>query len=333
MNHVIQRHPLRALSAALLLVGLQACSPLAPPPEALQGQVEVRRVNVSAKLPGRLENVLVSEGEKVEVGQVIAVLSSPELEAKMAQVDATIDAAQAQESKANTGARDEEIRAARANWERAEAGARLAKTTYDRVNQLYSDGVVPAQKRDEAQAQFRASRMLADAARAQYDMARSGARSEDRDAAAALVRQAQGGRQELEAYLAETQVKSPIAGEVSSRIVEEGELVSPGLPIVIVADLDDAWVTFNVREDKLPGLTMGAKFTGNIPAMNGKDVELEISYLAPVGDFATWRSTRASGGYDLKTFEVRARPVQPVPGLRPGMSVVVPVSALPKAGE
>lgn len=305
------------------------CSTLDAPPEVLQGQVEVKRVSVSAKLPGRVEEILVREGETVEAGQVIARLSSPELDAKLMQIDASIDAAQAQESKAESGARAEEIRAAQANWERAQAGATLAKSTYDRVEQLYADGVVPAQKRDEAQAQLRASQMLANAARAQYDMARAGARTEDRAAASALVRQAEGGRAELEAYLAETTVKTPIAGEVASQIVEAGELVSAGLPIVIVADLEDAWVSFHVREDRLANLSMGAQFTGQVPALNHQEIALEVSYIAAMGDFATWRSTRASGGYDLKTFEVRARPATPVPGLRPGMSVIVPVGHLP----
>jgi len=320
---------LTSILGVAVVAGLTACSPLAPPPEVLQGQVEVKRVSVSAKLPGRVEEILVREGEQVEAGQVIARLSSPELEAKLLQVDATIAAAQAQESKAEYGARDEEIRAARAQYERAQAGAALAESTYKRVEQLYADGVVPAQKRDEAQAQYRASRMLADAARAQYDMARAGARTEDRDAASALVRQAEGGRAELEAYLAETQVKTPIAGEVASQIVEAGELVSAGLPIVIVADLQDAWVSFHVREDRLSGLEMGTEIVGEVPALNGREISLKINYIAAMGDFATWRSTRASGGYDLKTFEVRALPSEPVPGLRPGMSVVVPVQNLP----
>lgn len=320
--------------ASILLLGsLSACTALDAPPEMLQGQVEVKRVNVSSKVPGRVEELLVHEGEEVEAGQAVAQLSSDEIEAKLSQVDAAIAAAKAQENKAETGARDEEIRAARANWERAKAGADLAQSTYERVENLYADGVVPAQKRDEAQAQYRASKMLADAARAQYDMARAGARSEDKEAAAALVRQAEGGRAEVEAYLSETNVKSPIAGEVAAQIVETGELVSAGLPIIVVADLKDAWVSFQVREDRLDGLTKGAEFEARVPALGDKNITLKISYIAAMGDFATWRSTRASGGYDLKTFEVRARPLTPVDGLRPGMSVIVPVTNLPSTSK
>lgn len=322
-----------SLISLIFLGNLSACDALDAPPEMLQGQVEVKRVNVSSKVPGRVEELLVHEGEEIEKGQAVAQLSSDEIEAKLAQVDASIAAAKAQENKAETGARQEEIRAARANWERAKAGADLAKSTYERVENLYADGVVPAQKRDEAQAQYRASKMLSDAARAQYDMARAGARGEDKDAAAALVRQAEGGRAEVEAYLAETKVKSPIAGEVASQIVETGELVSAGLPIIVVADLNDAWVSFQVREDRLDGLQKDATFHGKVPALGDKEIELKISYIAAMGDFATWRSTRASGGYDLKTFEVRARPTQPVEGLRPGMSVVVPVQNLPNAAS
>lgn len=320
-------------TAVFLLGSLNACTSLDPPPEVLQGQVEVKRVNVSSKVPGRVEELLVYEGETIEAGQAVAQLSSDEIEAKMAQVDAAIAAAKAQESKAETGARAEEIRAAKANWERAKAGADLAQSTYERVETLYADGVVPAQKRDEAQAQFRASKMLADAARAQYDMARAGARSEDKEAAAALVRQAEGGRAEVQAYLAETKVTSPIAGEVAAQIVETGELVSAGLPIIVVADLEDAWVSFQVREDRLANLKKDDTFEARVPALGDKNITLKISYIAAMGDFATWRSTRASGGYDLKTFEVRARPLEPVDGLRPGMSVIVPVSNLPRAAK
>lgn len=320
-------------TAVFLLGSLNACTSLDPPPEVLQGQVEVKRVNVSSKVPGRVEELLVYEGETIEAGQAVAQLSSDEIEAKMAQVDAAIAAAKAQESKAETGARTEEIRAAKANWERAKAGADLAQSTYERVETLYADGVVPAQKRDEAQAQFRASKMLADAARAQYDMARAGARSEDKEAAAALVRQAEGGRAEVQAYLAETKVTSPIAGEVAAQIVETGELVSAGLPIIVVADLEDAWVSFQVREDRLANLKKDDTFEARVPALGDKNITLKISYIAAMGDFATWRSTRASGGYDLKTFEVRARPLEPVDGLRPGMSVIVPVSNLPRAAK
>lgn len=321
----------QVFASVILLGSLNACTALDAPPELLQGQVEVKRVNVSSKVPGRVEELLVYEGQEIEAGQAVAQLSSDEIEAKLSQVDAAIAAAKAQENKAETGARDEEIRAARANWERAKAGADLAQSTYERVENLYADGVVPAQKRDEAQAQFRASKMLADAARAQYDMARAGARSEDKEAASALVRQAEGGRAEVEAYLAETKVKSPIAGEVAAQIVETGELVSAGLPIIVVADLKDAWVSFQVREDRLDGLTKDAEFNARVPALGDKEITLKISYIAAMGDFATWRSTRASGGYDLKTFEVRARPLEPVEGLRPGMSVIVPVANLPNA--
>ncbi len=292
-------------------------------PAPIQGQVEARQVTVSAKVPGRIDALLVHEGDRVEAGQEVAVLRSPEIEAKATQADASLDAARAQEAKARSGARTEEVRAARAQWERAREAARLAATTLDRVQALYDEGVLPAQKRDEAETRLATSRSAAEAAGAAYEMARAGARREDRAAAGALVRQAEGGRAEVQAYLDEMRLVSPLAGEVTERVVEPGELVGPGMPVVAVIDLSDAWVTFHLREDRLAGVRMGETMRGTVPALGGGAVDLEVSYIAAMGDFATWRSTRGSGGFDLRTFEVRARPIHPMAGLRPGMSVLI----------
>jgi len=183
--------------------------------------------------------------------------------------------------------------------------------------------VLPAQRRDEAEAQLKTARDAEEAAKAGYDMAVGGARTEDKDAAQALVARADGAISEVEAFLAETRLAAPLAGEVYRRNVEVGELVGPGYPIVTIVDLTDVWVTFNLREDRLAGISMGQVLRGRVPALGGREVELKVDFIAAQGDFATWRATNAQGGFDLKTFEVRARPTSPVAGLRPGMSVVV----------
>jgi HlyD family secretion protein len=306
-----------ALAAAALLL-LPACHR----PDLVQGEVEAAQVDVSAKIPGRVAEVLVDVGQRVKKGDTLARLASPEIGAKLDQATAARAAAGAQSAKADRGARGEEIRAAESQWVRAEAAATLGRTTWERLERLSRDGVVPAQRRDEAEANWKAARAAADAAKAVYDMALAGARGEDKDAAAAVVRQAQGAVSEVEAYLGEMTLVAPRDGEVAARNVEPGELTAPGYPVITIVDLSDAWVVFNLREDRLAGLKVGDRLTARVPAL-GREVELRVSTLAPLADFATWRSTSASGGFDLKTFEVRAKPPLPVEGLRPGMSAIV----------
>lgn len=279
---------------------------------------------VSGKVPGRIERLLVHEGDVVFKDSLVAVISSPEIEAKKMQAQGALGAAQAQANKAKNGARREDITALKAMADRAQEAATLAKNTYDRVQKLFDEGVLPLQKRDEAETQMKASQAAADAAKAQYNQAVAGARSEDKAAANALVMQAQGANAEVDAYLEETRIRAPITGEVSLKLAEEGEVVGSGMPVIAVTDLDDAWAVFHLREDYLKNVSKGKKFTLQIPALDQK-VEMEVVYIASVGDYATWRSSKESGGFDLKTFEVRMRPLQKVENLRPGMSVLFPV--------
>ena len=294
----------------------------APREQFLQGQMEARRVLVAGKVPGRIERLFVHEGDVVVKDSIVAVISSPEIEAKKMQAQGALGAARAQANKARNGARSEDITALKAMADRAQDAANLAKNTYDRVQKLFDEGVLPLQKRDEAETQMKASQSAADAAKAQYSQALSGARSEDKAAANALVLQAKGATAEVDAYLEETKIRSPISGEVSLKLAEEGEVVGSGMPVIAVTDLDDSWAVFHLREDLLKNVSKGKKFTLHIPALD-RDIEMEVSYIASVGDYATWRSSKESGGFDLKTFEVRLRPVQKIENLRPGMSVLL----------
>lgn len=294
-----------------------------PVPTMVQGQIEATEVDVSAKIPGRIDTIAVREGDSVAKGDVIATLDSPEIDAKLAQATAARRAATAQRDKADHGARAEEIRAAEASWLRARGAADLAEKTFRRVERLAKDGVLPAQRRDEAETSWRTSRDAEAAARALYDLAMNGARNEDKDAAAAMVDVASGTIAEVQAYRRETRVTAPSPGEVFRRNLQPGEMVSAGLPIVTLIDLNDIWATFFIREDQLPGLGIGAQIGLDIPALGQTDAAFLISYVAASADFATWRSTSAQGGFDVKSFEVRARPVGPIAGLRPGMSVVL----------
>ncbi len=327
------RHP-RLVAVFILLIVLTSLTGagwvlVQPQPQFIQGEVEVTKVNVSAKIPGRVEEMLAAEGQSVKKGYILAVLDSPQLQAKRQQASAAKAAAGAQCEKAEHGAREEQIRMAQSQWLQAKAGAELAEKSLARVQRLFDDGVVPAQRRDEVQGQCEMTKKLEAAAKAQYDMAMNGTRVEDKEAAAALVDQASGAISEVDSLIEEARVRAPIDGEIVEHIVNLGELASAGMPIVTMVDLTDVWVTFNLREDHLAGLKMGDHITGRAPALNATPIELEVTYIAPLGDFATWRATSVSGGFDLRTFEVRAKPKAPVPGLRPGMSVVVPWDRTP----
>ena len=310
----------------LIIMGISQLQQFATQPreQFLQGQMEARRVLVSGKVPGRIEKLLVHEGDMVYKDSLVAVISSPEIEAKKIQAQGALGAARAQASKARNGARSEDITALKAMADRAQEAATLAKNTYNRVQKLYNDGVLPLQKRDEAETQMKASQSAADAASAQYNQAVAGARSEDKAAANALVLQAKGANAEVDAYLEETKIRTPITGEVSLKLAEEGEVVGSGMPIIAVTDLNDSWAVFHLREDYLKNVFKGKKFYLQVPALD-KTVEMEVSYIASVGDYATWRSSKESSGFDLKTFEVRMRPTHKVENLRPGMSVLFPV--------
>ncbi|MDO8834023.1 MAG: efflux RND transporter periplasmic adaptor subunit [Vicinamibacterales bacterium] len=294
-----------------------------PVPSIVQGQIEATEVDISAKIPGRVDTIAVREGDVVAKGDLIATLDSPEIDARLAQATAARRAASAQRDKAVHGARAEEIRAAEASWRRARGAADLAERTFQRVDRLAKDGVLPAQRRDEAETSWRTSRDAEAAARALYDLAMNGARHEDKDAAAAMVDVASGTIAEVQAYRRETRVTAPSPGEVFRRNLQPGEMVSAGLPIVTLIDLNDIWATFFIREDQLPGLGMGTEIRLDIPALGQTDAAFRISHVAASADFATWRSTSAQGGFDVKSFEVRARPLGQVAGLRPGMSVVL----------
>ncbi|WP_173473547.1 HlyD family secretion protein [Fibrobacter succinogenes] len=310
----------------LVIMGISQLQQFATQPreQFLQGQMEARRVLVAGKVPGRIEKLLVHEGDMVRKDSLVAVISSPEIEAKKIQAQGALGAAKAQASKARNGARSEDITALKAMADRAQEAATLAKNTYNRVQKLYNEGVLPLQKRDEAETQMKASQSAADAARAQYNQALAGARSEDKAAANALVLQAKGANAEVDAYLEETRIRTPISGEVSLKLAEEGEVVGSGMPIIAVTDLNDSWAVFHLREDYLKNVFKGKKFYLQVPALD-KTVEMVVSYIASVGDYATWRSSKESSGFDLKTFEVRMRPTHKVPNLRPGMSVLFPV--------
>ncbi len=308
--------------AVVIIVALIGFLTLDRGPEVMQGQVEVSEYRVSSKVPGRILEIRVKEGDYVKVGDTLAILDAPDVRAKMAQARSAEDAAAALELKAQNGARKEQIQGAYQVLQQAKAGLEIAEKSYGRVQRLFDEGVMSAQKRDEAFAQYKAMEAQCKAAQSQYDMAVNGARREDKMAAQAQVGRARGAVQEVNSYLGETVQTAQMEGEVSSVYPKVGELVGTGSPIMTISIMDDMWGTFNVREDQLNGMKVGSEFTAFVPAFN-KDVRMKVYYMKDQGSYAVWKATKANGQYDLKTFEVKARPVERLEGLRPGMSLVV----------
>lgn len=312
---------LGAFVGTVAIVGLLGYLFLDKTEEVIQGQVEVSEYRVSSKVPGRILEILVHEGDIVKAGDTLAILDAPEVNAQKESASAAEGAAAALSQMANNGARQEQIQGAYQIWQQAKAGLEIAKKSYDRVNRLFEEGVMTAQKRDEAFASYQALQAQEQAAKSQYDMAVNGARSEEKQAAAQRVKMAQGNVKLLNSMQKETVQIAQLDGEVSEIYPKIGELVGTGSPIMSIA-MNDAWATFNVREDQMQGMKIGDKIKAYIPAFD-KEVELKIYYMKDQGTYAVWKATKANGQYDLKTFEVRARPTAAVEGLKPGMSMIL----------
>lgn len=292
--------------------------------ETIQGEAEMTDYRVSSKVPGRVKEIRVEEGDMVRKGDTLVVLEAPDIMAKLGQASAALEAAKAIEEKANAGTRREQVQGAYEMWQKALAGLDVAQKTYDRVQALYKDSVVTAQKHDEALAQLNAYKATERAAKSQYDMAVNGAQSEDKAAARAQVSRAQGAVSEVSSYIDEMTLTALEDGQVTDIFPELGELVGTGAPLLNVAMTDKVWFTFNVREDLLPGITVGSQARTYIPALD-KTVDVRVSKIKDVGTYAIWKATKALDKYDLKTFEVKAVPVNmaEVDGIREGMSAII----------
>lgn len=293
-----------------------------PAPEYIQGEAEATEVRISGKVPGRIGVFMFNEGDQVRQGDTVAILDSPEVMAKYSQAEAAEAAALAMNEKAERGTRSEQIVMAYQTWQKAKAAAEVAHKTYERIQNLFANEVVAAQKKDEAEANYKAMLATEQAAKAQYEMARNGAQQEDKEAAIAQLNRAKGAVAEVEAYIKETYLVSPINGEISERYPKVGELVGTGSPVMDVLDLSDMWVVFQVREDQLKDFRMGATLKALIPALDNREVELKVTYLKDMGSYAAWRATKTTGQYDVKTFRIKAKPTEKVDGLRPGMTVL-----------
>lgn len=312
-----------ALIVIILLIAVIGYFVSKPKPLMIQGEAEASEYRVSGKVPGRIEELYVKEGQMVHKGDTVALIDSPEVRAKLAQANAIKAAASSQSRKAQNGARKEQIAGAYELYQQALVQEDVMKKSFDRIQKLYDQKVIAAQKYDEVKAKYDASVAQTKAAKSQYDMAVNGAREEDKAAAKALVDQANGALMEVESYLSELYLTAPADGIISALFPKVGELVGQGAPVASVTDRNDVWFTFNVREDYLHGMKQGDKITVIIPALDGKEVPATINYVAVRESYATWKATKETGMYDAKTFEVRAVPDVTVDGVRPGMSAIV----------
>lgn len=311
-----------ALLAIIITVAIVGFFMLRKGPEIIEGQAETNEYRVSSKVPGRILQFNVTEGQHVSKGDTLAILEAPEVEAKLNQVKALKAAADAQNKKAHRGTRSETIQSAFEMWQKAKAGVTVMEKSYQRVYNLNQKGVLPAQKLDEITAQRDAAIATERAAKSQYDLAVKGAQIEDKEATQAILDQATSAIAEVESYINETYLIAQAAGEVTEIFPQVGELVGTGAPIMNVAIMNDMWVIFNIREDLLNGVKVGDSFKAFIPAINKQEIELKVTYIKDVGTYAAWKATKAAGQYDLKTFEVKAIPQEKIPALRPGMSVI-----------
>ena len=288
----------------------------------LQGQIEATEIRISGKLPGRVDTFLVAEGQSVKRGDTLVGISSPEAYAKLQQANAMENVAKYQNEKIDEGTRYQIISTAEEIWNKSKTDLQLATTTYQRIQALYKDSVVSAQRYDEAEALYKVAIAAERAAHQQYLLAKAGAQKQDKESARSLVDAAQGTVNEVQSVLQDAWLTAPASGEIATIYVQCGELVGTGTPIMNLVVLQDCHVVLNVREDYLSNFQMNGTFTGKVPALGQKEIVFQVNYISPLGSFATWKSTDNSS-YDMRTFEIHALPMESVDGLRPGMSVLV----------
>ncbi|MCC8935673.1 efflux RND transporter periplasmic adaptor subunit [Bradyrhizobium sp. Arg68] len=314
------------LAGVLLGLGTFLWFATRPPPLTVQGEVSANRVDISPRVNGRVAKLSANVGDTIKRGALLAELQSPQLSASLIATHAALAVAKADYDRVHS-TRPEVIASRKADVAAAEADVVLTKETYDRQAHLITTGFTPQQKVDEATRNLEMATRRRDAAQAALDLAVKGASDEEKALAGAQVKQAEASLNQREVDVSELTILAPISGQITSRVAELGENFSPGAPLFSLIDMDDLWFTFNLREDLLAGLKVNDRFDVMVPALKSKSVPVRVTMINVQGQYATWRATRATGDFDLRTFEVRAKPLQPVDGLRPGMSAIAAWSA------
>jgi len=306
-------------TAALAIIGFCFMN---RPDELIEGQADATSVRISGKLPGRVLDFYVQEGDMVRAGDTLVHIHSSLAEAKLMQAEAMETAAAAQNRKVDAGTRKQIVQTARDLVAQAQAAATISRKTYERMENLFKEGVISEQKRDEAKAAYDASTAALQAAQSQLSLAVDGAQKEDKESASAMVNVARGGVMEVESLLEDQYLTAPCDGQIDQIYPEVGELVSLGAPIMSLLKVSDKWVTFNVREELLNDMQLGQTIRVMIPALDKMETDAQIFYVRDLGSYATWHATKSTGDWDSRTFEVKARPVDSIAALRPGMTVL-----------
>lgn len=312
-----------ALLVLVVIVTLVGLLTARKPPITLQGQVEATEIRISGKLLGRIDSFLVCEGDAVRQGDTLVVINSPLVEAQYRKTEALHRATQEENRKIDRGTRSELVASAYQVWQAAKSQAALAEKTNDRIRSLYMDSVVPRQRYDETEAAMLSARAMERSSYEQYRLASEGLQREDREASRNLVEAAASSVDEVGALLVDARLTAPADGMIAGIYPKRGELVAPGAPIMTLVTLDDSYVVFNVREDFMPSFCMGKRFLVSVPALARNDILMTVYYISPLGSFATWKSTKEVGSYDMRTFEIRLRSDGLVEGLRPGMTAII----------
>lgn len=313
---------LGGIVAATIVIAIIGFCLMNKPDEIIEGQADATSVRVSGKLPGRVREIFVKEGDIVKAGDTLVHIHSSLAEAKLMQAEAVENAAAAQNRKIDAGTRSQIIATARQMVAQAQSAVTITTKTYERMEALYKQNVISEQKRDEAKAAYDAAKAAKQAAESQLNLALAGAQKEDKESAAAMVNAAKGGVLEVESLLEDQYLTAPCDGQIDQIYPEEGELVSLGSPIMSVLKIGDKWVTFNVRETYLNDMHIGDTINVMIPALDKLETKARIYYVRDLGSYATWHATKSTGDWDTRTFEVKARPVDSISALLPGMTVI-----------
>lgn len=309
------------LIIAIIAIIFIAAHYSSPSENIITGIVESKQVDVASKIPGRIEQLFVDEGSHVKKGDVLAKLESKELDAKVGQAKGAMEAAFAKFSMAKNGARMEEKEGARQLYAQAKSQYDYAEKTLNRFKSLYKDKVISTQEFDEMEFKFNAAKAQMEAAKSKYDMAINGARPEEINGAEGLYHQAESAYKEAMAYYSELEIKAPVDGEVTQLYADKGEVINSGYPAFSILPSGQDYIIIQLREDLMKDIKIGKKFYGKINALGIDRAEFKIDYIAPMGDFATWKPTNQKGEFDLRTFEIHLKPVNKINGLRPGMTV------------
>lgn len=312
-----------AILEVVIIVAIIGVFVYKPEPEVIAGEAEASEYRVSGKILGRVEEFFAEEGEFVHKGDTLVVISSPETEVQLAQAQAAKTAADAAQQKALKGPKSEQVQSAFELYQKAKTAREIAEQSYQRVQRLYDKGVVSLQKRDEAEALYKSAQSSEKTARLQYNMVRNGVDEEGKATAQAMVEQADGAIKMVNEIMKEKFLVAPIDGVIEGIFPHKGELVAPGAPVMSIVDESDMWFVFSIREDKLKGFRVGSEWIIKVPALGKRTYRVKVTHIKAMASYATWRATTASDQYDVRTFEVKARPMETIEGLQPGMTAII----------